>query len=137
MFVYAPAIAAIMGAGVDLDSADIRAILVKDTYVADPAHEFLSQITAGHRIGSAVALTSEAILSTGAFDAGDVTHTSVAAGSDIAAIVLYVHTGTESTSRLLVYIDAATGLPRPTNGGNVTVEWDNGTNRIFRIRSRT
>jgi hypothetical protein len=31
------------------------------------------------------------------------------------------------------YIDAATGLPLTPNGGDVTIQWDNGANKIFKL----
>lgn len=135
--VYTPALVSFLKAEINLSSADVRAILVKSSYVVDRAHQFLNQIAAGDRIGSAVALTSEAVTTDGAFDAANPTFTSVAAGSEIAGVVLYVHTGTESTSRLLAFINSAIGFPRPTNGGNVTIEWSNDIDRIFRLISRT
>jgi hypothetical protein len=45
----------------------------------------------------------------------------------------YKDTGTESTSLLIFYIDTATGLPCTPNGGNITVAWDSGANKIFKL----
>lgn len=135
--IYTPALVSLAKAEINLSTADVRALLVKSSYLVDRAHQFLNQIDAGDRIGTAVALTSETVTTEGAFDAANATFTSVAAGSEIAAVVLYVHTGTESTSRLIAFIDSAIGFPRPTNGGNVTIEWSDDTDRIFRLISRT
>ena len=68
----------------------------------------------------------------GVADAADVTWSSVT-GDECEAIVLYKHTGTESTSRLIAYIDSATGLPVTPNGGDIKVEWDNGSDKIFQL----
>jgi hypothetical protein len=33
----------------------------------------------------------------------------------------------------IVVIDTATGLPFTPTGGDVSIVWDNGTNRIFKL----
>lgn len=68
----------------------------------------------------------------GVADANDVTYTSVS-GASIEGIIIYKDTGTASTSRLIAYIDSATGLPLTPNGGDITVQWDNGANKIFKL----
>mgnify|MGYP006173176207 CR=1 FL=1 len=40
------------------------------------------------------------------------------------SIDLYQHTGTEGTSRLVWYMDSATGLPLTISDGTVNVTWD-------------
>jgi len=65
-------------------------------------------------------------------DAADVILSSVT-GDTCEAIVIYKHTGTESTSRLIAYIDTATGLPVTPNGGDITIQWDSGANKIFKL----
>lgn len=82
-------------------------------------------------IGTPQTLTSPTVAS-GVADAADVTYTSVS-GASIEAIIIYKDTGTQSTSRLIAYIDSATGLPLTPNGGDITVQWDNGANRIFKL----
>jgi len=39
----------------------------------------------------------------------------------------------ESTSRLIAWIDTGTNLPVTPNGGDITVQWDAGANRIFKL----
>jgi len=67
------------------------------------------------------------------FDAADITFTAVTSGSTAKAIVIWKDTGTPSTSPLLVYIDTITGFPLATNGGDITIVWDNGTYKIFSL----
>jgi hypothetical protein len=46
-------------------------------------------------------------------------------GASIEAIVLYVHTGTDSTSRLIIYQDTGvTGLPLTPDGSDVQITVD-------------
>ena len=49
------------------------------------------------------------------------------------ALILYQHTGTDATARLIAYIDTATGLPVTPNGGDITIVWDDGPNKIFKL----
>lgn len=117
---------------VDFDTDDIRAILV-DTgaYTVDLTnHDFLDDVPGGARIAT-VALTGESV-SGNVFDANDAVFTSVS-GATCEAVILYKHTGTESTSRLICYIDTATGLPVTPNGADITVQWDSGANKIFAL----
>lgn len=118
---------------IDWDTDTIKAILV-DTgaYTVDLAvHDNLDDIAAGARIATSGALASKTVTA-GVADAADVTFASVS-GATVEAIVIYKDTGTESTSRLIAYIDTATGLPLTPNGGNVTIAFDNGTNKIFKL----
>lgn len=98
----------------------IKVILV-DTGAYTPqtsVHQYLSDIPTSARIAGPVTLTSKATTG-GAADAADVTFTAVS-GASIEAIVIYVDTGTESTSPLIAFIDTATGLPITPNGGDIT-----------------
>jgi hypothetical protein len=67
----------------------------------------------------------------GVADGGDLTFTAVPAGGAIESFSSYKDTGTPSTSRLIHYDDAATGLPVTPNGGDITITWDNGASKIF------
>jgi hypothetical protein len=67
------------------------------------------------------------------FDGDDVTFTAVAGGATINYLVIYQDTGTPGTSRLIACIDTATGIPLSTNGGDITIQWDNGANKIFKL----
>jgi hypothetical protein len=62
---------------------------------------------------------------TGVFDADDLTpaFTSVS-GATVESISLLRDTGTPSTSELIGYWDAATGLPLTPNGGDVNVSFN-------------
>lgn len=119
---------------IDWDTDDIRAILV-DTgaYTVDLAtHDMLDDVPSGARVAVSSALGSKTVTA-GVADAADVTFTSVT-GASVEAIVLYKHTGVESTSRLIAYIDtASSGLPVTPNGGDITIQWDSGSNKIFKL----
>ena len=48
-------------------------------------------------------------------------------------MVIYQDTGDVNTSRLIAFIDTATGLPVTPNGGDIVVEWSNGAVKIFKL----
>lgn len=123
---------AFLEADLDWTGQDMRVILV-DTgaYTFSQAHQFLSSVPGGARIAVSGALTGKTA-TIGVADADDVTFTAVT-GAQSEALIIYQHTGVDGTSRLVAYIDTATGLPITPNGGNITVVWDAGANRIFKL----
>lgn len=118
---------------IDWDTDDIRAILidVADYTVDLDADDNLDDIPGDARVAVSGALTGKTVTD-GVADADDVTFSEVT-GDECEAIVLYKHTGTESTSRLIAYIDSATGLPVTPNGGDIKVEWAATADKIFKL----
>lgn len=114
-----------MQAAIDLSTADVRAILVDTgTYTYDDAHDFLDDIPAAARIAVSGSLTGKAVGDDGSFDSDDPVFNAVS-GASIEAIVLYVHTGTESTSRLIMFQDTGvTGLPLTPDGSDIAITVD-------------
>jgi len=117
---------------IDLDTNDIRAILVDGAdYTPNLAtHETLANIPAAARVAVSGALQSKTVTD-GVFDAADIVIAAVS-GDQFEYIALYQHTGAE-TALLIYLIDTATGLPCTPNGSDITLSWDNGTNKIFRL----
>lgn len=116
---------------IDMDTDDIRAMLVRSTYTYDSTDQFVADLGAVDN-GRTAALGSKTVTD-GVFDAAD---TSLTATSAVAcnALVLFEHTGADATARLIAYIDTATGLPfTPSAGQTVPITWDSGANRIFAI----
>jgi len=118
---------------IDWDTDDIRCILVDiaDYTVDLAAHDNLDDIPAPARVATSGALTGKTVAA-GVADAADVTFSAVT-GDQSEALVIYKHTGTESTSRLIAYIDDATGLPVTPNGGDITIQWDSAASKIFKL----
>lgn len=114
-------------------SGDIRAVLVDtNDYTVDLANDqFLSDVAAAGRVAVSGSLTSKTTTD-GVADAADVTFTAVS-GDVSEALVLYQHTGVDSTGRLIAYLDTVTNLPVTPNGGDIIVAWDSGANRIFKL----
>jgi hypothetical protein len=117
----------------DWDANNIRLVFVDhaDDTPVPATDDNLDDILGAARVATSGNFASKTTTA-GVADAADVTVTSVT-GDVFESVVIYKDTGTESTSTLLVFIDVATGLPLTPDGGNVTVQWDNGGNRIFRL----
>lgn len=69
----------------------------------------------------------------GVHDGNDVTFTAIPAGAALEYLIIFKDTGVDGTSPLIALIDTATGLPVTPNGADIIVQWDNGTNKIFKL----
>lgn len=122
----------ILSAAINFATDTIKVILVKNTYPQNLAtDEFLSDVAA-YRLNTDQSLTGKTVAN-GAFDAGDSTWTAVTAGDTCEGVVIYKDTGVAGTSPLIAYIDTITGFPLATNGGDVSVTWDNGAYKIIAL----
>ena len=106
-----------------IDTADYRVNLATDDFADDIAGA-AKVATSGNLAGKSS--------TNGVADANDVTFTAVS-GDVSEALVIWQDSGSQATSRLIAYIDSATGLPVTPNGGDITVAWDNGSNKIFKL----
>lgn len=119
-------------AQINWETDTIKAVLVDTSaYTFSQSHEFLSSVAVAARISTAVALSGKTATG-GACDANDVTFASVS-GPSIEAIVIYKEGASDAASPLLAFIDTATGLPITPNTGDIICNWDNGTNKIFKL----
>lgn len=121
---------AILTAGVNLTSLTIKGVLLKSSHTPNTAHDFLDDITAGDMVGTAQTLGSKTV-ALGVFDAADITFTAVGAAAACDKVLLYADSGVSSTSRLIGTIDL--GAAVTPNGGDITVQWSNGSNKIFAL----
>lgn len=126
--------AAFLGADIDWLADNIKVTLVRGYTPNTATHDFLDDVTGagGTLVATSGNLTSKTATA-GVADAADITYSLVGAGAACAHLVIYKDTGTPATSALIGVIDTATGLPVTPNGGDITVQWDNGANRIFKL----
>jgi len=120
----------LLDADLDLLVLDVRVQLIDSAdYTENLAtDDFLDDVAAGARVGPATALASRTTTA-GVFDAADTTLISVT-GDPIEALIIYNHTGVDSTADLIAFVDGLTLTP---NGNDVIVQWDDGANKIFSI----
>lgn len=118
----------------DLTDNNIKVALVKNTYSVNlNTHEFLSDI-AEAAVAATTGLLSGKTTASGIFDADNITVENYGT-SGFAYLVIYKDTGTRSTSRLLAYIDTATGLPVSSTVDpiSITINWSNDQYKIFSL----
>lgn len=118
----------------------IKVSLVRG-YTYNAAHKWVSDVTGA---GGTLHATSSALASktatNGVADAADVTFTTPAANATDHSVLVFQSSAVgggadvaSSAQRLIAWIDTATGLPIQPNGADITLTFDNGSNRIFRI----
>ena len=109
----------------------IKIALVTSGYTPNLAtHQFLSDLGA-NTVGTDQTLGTKTSTS-GVANAANPSWTSVT-GTSITYLALYKSTGVAGTSPLIGLIDTATGLPFSITGGNVSVTFDTGANKIFKL----
>ena len=123
---------------ISLDTDTIKCSLIINTYPQNlTTDEFYTAISSYLAGGASAAMNTQTLASKsvtlGVFDAADVTFPSVTAGATCEAVVIWKDTTVAGTSPLIAYIDTITGFPLLTNGGDVTIQWDNGAYKIFSL----
>jgi hypothetical protein len=113
-------------------SANTITIALVDTgvYTFSTSHQFRSDVSNSAVIASTT--LSNKTVASGVFDADDATFTSVT-GANCEALLIFQDTGVQTTSRLIAYVDSATGLPILPNGGDITVVFSSGASKIFAL----
>ena len=82
--------------------------------------------------GRTAALGSKDVTN-GVHDAADSTLTALASAASN-ALIIYKHTGSDATARVIAYLDSAVGLPfTPEAAQACPIVWDNGANKIFAL----
>jgi len=117
----------------DIDWAvdTIKVALVSSSYTPNTSTDQFWSTASSAVIGTPQTLASKT-LTAGVADAADVIFTAVSSGT-VSKLVIYKDTGTDSTSPLICVIDTASGLPVTANGGDITIAFDGGSNRIFKL----
>lgn len=125
---------------IDWDTAVIKIALVRG-YTFSAAHKFVSDVTgaSGTLHVTSSALTSKTVTD-GIADAADVAFTAVTSNAGNHSVLIFqasaVTGGADvaaTAQRLIGWVDTGTNFPIVPNGGDVTIAWDNGTNKIFKL----
>lgn len=123
--IYTAAREAFLTGAINVATADIRAVLTRGYTPNASTHDFLDDIPGGQRVAT-TALASSKTTTGGVFDSADLVFTAVAAGAACEAMVLYVDTGVEATSRLLAFYNAGgEGFPITPNGQDINITVNN------------
>ena len=128
---YSKAKEAFLNGSINMVANTITIALV-DTgvYTYSATHQFRNEVS-NSAIISSTTLANKTITN-GVFDADDATFSSVT-GANCEALIIFSDTGIQGTSRLVAYIDSATGLPILPNGGDISVAFSSGSSKIFAL----
>ena len=117
---------------IDWDTGDQRVMLVRSIYSFVASHKFLVDLGSVDN-GRSVALTGKGVTD----GIANAANTSLVATAAVAcnALVIFQHTGSDATARIIAYLDTPTsGLPfTPAAGQTVNINWDTGANKIFKL----
>lgn len=116
---------------INMSTDTIKAALVTAGYTANLATDQFLTAVGANTVGTAQQITSPTVTG-GVFNGANPTFPSVS-GSQVTQVIIYKDTGTASTSPLIAKIDTGSGLPVTPNGGNITITWDTGPNKIFAL----
>jgi hypothetical protein len=120
---------------IDYDSDTIKVALCTSSYTPAQTHDYFDDITnevtgTGYTAGGATLASKTATYTSGTgvtvFDAADTTWSDSTITARYA--VVYVSTGTDTTSALIGYVDF--GADKVSTDGDFTIEWD-GTDGVF------
>jgi hypothetical protein len=128
---YSKAKEAFLNGSINMVANTITIALV-DTgvYTYSATHQFRNEVS-NSAVISSTTLANKTIAN-GIFDADDATFSSVT-GANCEALLIFQDTGIQTTSRLIAYIDSATGLPILPNGGDISVAFSSGSSKIFAL----
>lgn len=134
-FIYGKAKESFLKGEISVTSNPIRLLLIDgNQYIpSQNSDQFVSDIPPNavrDRSGTLQNITT----TLGVFDADDIT-LSEYNGQSFSAVVAYQQGSNDSNSRLIFYIDTATGLPFTGSSSTspVTIFWDNGINKIISL----
>lgn len=108
-----------------ITSGTVKCLLIDTDYTYSAAHDFLDDVAAGARVGTAQTLTVSASgsqLNTSTSP----TFTAVSNPQNIQGVWVYLDAGSDATRRLLAWYDRKSdnsAVSFATDGGNVTLSW--------------
>lgn len=119
--IYPKAKQSLLQAGINMNSGAIKAAVLTSSYTYSAAHQYWSSAVA-YVLGTPQAIANKTFVN-GLFDGDDVVYSSLGGGT-VAAIMIYLDTGTAATSPLICFINASIGgAPLVTDGTDTTTTW--------------
>lgn len=131
MAMYDIARAGLLDGTIDLDTDTIQAALITTTYT--PSYtEATTTTSLAESIGTdqTLSVTMGSGTAGGQFDATDPTWTAVSGGSTISGCLIFKFVSNDSDSIPICWLELT---DTATNGGDITVNFDAGANRIFNM----
>lgn len=122
-----------LGGDIDWDADTISICFIdEDDDAIDLANdEDMADRAAPSKVAEGAGLANKS-KTAGVADADNKTVATVA-GDQFESIDIFKDTGADANDLLIANIDTATGLPCTPNGGDITVAWDDGASKIFKL----
>lgn len=124
---------------IDMDTAVIKCAFVRG-YTFAAANSFVSDVTtAGGVLNGTSAALSSVSVTNGVFNAANTTITTTANATNHGLLLFQSSAVTggadvaATAQRVIAYYDTGTGLPIQPGTGSTPVNWDTGTNKIFKV----
>jgi hypothetical protein len=131
---YGKAKQSLLNGQINVSSQPLKVLLVDSAYTfSQNTHQFVSDIPPSSIKARSIALVNiQNVL--GTLDADDLTITDYP-GDAFKSLILYAEGASDSTSRLIAYIDTATGVPFAgiNTEFNITIVWSNDSNKIISL----
>lgn len=109
---------------VSLTAGNLKVVLVDTAeYTYSSTHQYLTDLPVAARVATSTAIANTTV-NNGVLDGDDVSIASVT-GPTIEACVVFIDTGAEATSRLVLYLDQISSFPfTPSSpGGTLNINW--------------
>lgn len=107
------------------------ALIDTGTYSYSADHEFFSQVSGVVGTPQIISLKS---YTNGVFGSFATVTFPLTTGTTAEALIVYLDSGTATTSRLVAYLDTGvTGLPITPNGNDIILSFEQSTGRIFSL----
>lgn len=131
-FVYGAGRKALNTGAIDWLTAPIQAMLVSAVYSPSPnSDKFVSDIPSSAVLVRDTVLTGLGITAAGVCFGTVPPYNALAFSAKVIALVLYVNTGTDSTSHLLYYSSTGSGFPFFAQGFNYVIGYDQANGGFF------
>lgn len=133
-FIFTKCKEALLTGNIDFLSDSIKVLAVNNSYIpSQNEDQFVSDIESSSIVFRSNSLSGKTVLQ-GKLDASDL-QVGNYNGSAFHAIIMYLDTGNDTTSRLIFYVDTATGLPfEGVNAeANVTIIWNDNSTKIISL----
>ena len=104
-----------------LSTGTLKIQLLDATYTFNTAHNFFDDVTAGTRVGTAGTITSPTF--TGGLFSGTGPTIAGLTGDVVTQAVVYIDTGSEATSWLVMHLDDASVFPLTPTGADQPIIW--------------
>ncbi len=131
-FKYNSACVAFAEGNINWLTAVVHCVLVDGSYSPSPNDQYLSAIPVGSRVVDTL-VNTQGVRSNGVCYCTIPQFNALTWAAPVVGVVLYLYTGTDSTSQLLYYSSDGVGFPFSAQGFNYAVAFDQANGGFFQV----